>query len=143
MRTSSTSATLTASVRGDEPNLLVTLAFAPAFSSARTSSRSTLYVAHSSAVEPSGSSTFTSRSGEVIAASTASRLPSRIRSDNVWAANALPAKVSPSARRVNLNNVASEVGVVRPVAFAYVVEEPIGVLELAVQVVQHAGLEHV
>src|SRR5687767_280049 len=100
-------------------------------------------------------------SGEVIAASTASRLPARMRSASVSCANAgatapndskpiaakvpsltpfaLPrrralAQASALARagRFHLNNVASEIRVMGPVAFADVIQESVRVLELTV-----------
>jgi hypothetical protein len=83
VRNSVSSPSRIASVSAVAPYLLLALAFAPAFSKAFTSSWSALKVAHISEVEPSGAFTFTSTSGEVIAASTESRLPSRTRSTSV------------------------------------------------------------
>src|SRR3974390_2835563 len=94
-------------------------------------------------------------SGEVIAASTASRLPARMRSMSVCgaeaafetaaaASNSTPsAAANPPLRALNLNNVAPEIGVVSPQTLAHVVEEAVGVLELAVDLVQDTLVEHV
>src|SRR5690606_21487112 len=105
---------------------------------------------------PSGDFTFTSTCGEVIAASTESRLPSRTRSTSVrcaCCAMAMPAMPSdsrataPTARNPRaiflcLDNVHSHVGVVRLVALGDVVEKLVGILELARHLVHHAPVEH-
>src|SRR5262245_16720301 len=119
--------------------------FAPACSRPRTSSRSTACVAHSSAVAPSSSTWFTLMSGEVIAASTASRWPARARPGSVCGGSAavVAALITSSSASSGLDTAPPEVGVVGPEALVHVIKEAVGILEAAAQVLEHLLVEHV